>query len=108
MTKLTKRVIDGLQCDGSKHGTLFWDDELSGFGVRIYPSGFKVFVLKLRARSGRQRWLKLGAFGPLTAEHAREKAKLELAKVLGGEDPADDRDRLRTALTMNKLCDLYL
>ena len=67
-----------------------------------------MFVLKFRARSGRQRWLKLGTFGPLTAEHAREKAKLELARVIDGEDPADERDQLRTALTMNKLCDLYL
>ncbi len=108
MAKLTKRVIDGLQSDGAKHGTLFWDDELSGFGVRVYPSGAKVFVLKFRARSGRQRWLRLGAFGPLTAEHARDKAKLEMAKVIDGEDPADDRDQLRTALTINKLCDLYL
>lgn len=108
MAKLTKRVIDALQSDGSKHGTLFWDDEISGFGIRVYPSGSKVFVLKFRARSGRQRWLKLGAFGPLTAEHARDKAKRELAKVIDGEDPADDRDQLRTALTLNKLCDLYL
>lgn len=82
MAKLTKRVIDGLQSGGSKHGTLFWDDELSGFGVRVYPSGARVFVLKFRARSGRQRWLKLGAVGPLTAEQARDKAKLELARVI--------------------------
>lgn len=108
MAKLTKRVIDGLQSDGSKHGTLFWDEELSGFGVRVYPSGSKVFVLKFRAKSGRQRWLKLGAFGPLTAEQARDKARLEMAKVIDGEDPADDRDQLRAALTINKLCDLYL
>lgn len=108
MAKLTKRVIDGLQSDGSKHGTLFWDDDLSGFGVRVYPSGSKVFFVKFRAPSGRQRWLKLGAFGPLTAEHAREKAKLELAKVIDGEDPADNRDQLRAALTVNRLCDLYL
>ena len=39
MAKLTKRVIDALQSDGSKHGTLFWDDELNGFGVRVFPSG---------------------------------------------------------------------
>lgn len=108
MAKLTKRVIDWLQSDGSKHGTLFWDDELSGFGIRVYPSGAKVFFVKFRARSGRQRWLKLGAFGPLTPEHAREKAKLELARVIDGEDPAAERDQTRTALTVNKLCDLYL
>ncbi len=108
MSKLTKRIVDGLQSDGAKHGTLFWDDELNGFGVRVFPSGLKTFVIKFRAHSGRQRWLKLGAFGPLTAEHAREKAKLELAKVIDGEDPADHRDQLRVALTLNKLCDLYL
>lgn len=108
MAKLTKRLIDWLQSDGSKHGTLFWDDELAGFGIRVYPSGAKMFFVKFRARSGRQRWLKLGAFGPLTAEHAREKAKLELAKVIDGEDPADARDQLRSAVTVNKLCDLYL
>lgn len=108
MAKLTKRMIDGLQSNDAKHGTLVWDDEISGFAVRIYLSGTKVFVLKFRARSGRQRWLKLGAFGPLTAEHARDKAKLEVAKVIDGEDPADDRDQLRAALTINKLCDLYL
>lgn len=108
MPKLTKRVVDGLQSDGAKHGTLFWDDELNGFGVRVFPSGLKTFVIKFRAHCGRQRRLKLGAFGPLTAEHAREKAKLELAKVIDGEDPADDRDQRRAALTLNKLCDLYL
>ena len=108
MTKLTKRIIDGLQSDGSKHGTLFWDDELAGFGVRVYPSGSKVFFIKFRAKSGRQRWLKLGAFGALTPERARELAKLELARVIDGEDPADQRDQLRAMITLGKMCDLYL
>jgi hypothetical protein len=28
--KLTKREIDGLQSDSSKHGTIYWDSELKG------------------------------------------------------------------------------
>lgn len=108
MTKLTKRVIEGLESDGSKHGTLFWDSELKGFGVRVFDSGLKTFVVKFRTRGGRQRWLKIGTFGPLTAEKAREKAKLELARVVDGEDPADERDQLRAAVTVAELCDLYM
>lgn len=108
MMKLTKRVVDGLQSDGSKHGTLFWDSELKGFGVRVFPTGLKTFVVKFRARSGRQRWLKIGAFGALTVEKARDRATMELAKVVEGQDPADERDQLRAAVTVAQLCDLYL
>ncbi len=108
MARLTKRVIEGLQSDGSKHGTLFWDSELKGFGVRVFESGVKTFVIKFRTRGGRQRWLKIGAFGPLTAEKAREKATIELARVVDGEDPADERNQLRAAVTVAQLCELYM
>lgn len=108
MVKLTKRVLDGIESDGSKHGALYWDTELKGFGVRVFSTGLKTFVIKFRTRSGRQRWLKIGAFGPMTAEQAREGAVVELAKVISGEDPADDRDQLRAALTVTQLCDHYM
>lgn len=62
MLKLTKREIDGLQPDGSKHGTVYWDSELKGFGIRVFPTGLKTFVVKFRTRGGRQRWLKIGTF----------------------------------------------
>jgi integrase len=107
MLKLTKREIDGLQSSGSKHGTVYWDSELKGFGIRVFPTGLKTFVVKFRTRGGRQRWLKIGTFGALTAEKARDRAKLELAKVIDGEDPADERDQLRAAVTVAQLCDLY-
>lgn len=95
MPKLTKRVVDGLESAGETTGTLFWDSELKGFAVRVLPSGRKTFVIKFRALSGRQRWLKLGTYGPLTVERAREMAKVELAKVVEGQDPASDRDQHR-------------
>ena len=39
--------MDGLSV-GDKD-TVFWDRELSGFGVRVYPSGAKVYVVQTRA-----------------------------------------------------------
>lgn len=106
--KLTKKIVDALVSDGTKTGTLYWDAELAGFAVRIAPTGAKKFLVKYRTGSGRQRWLTLGAFGPLTCERARELAKVELAKVIEGADPAADREAKREALTVAQLCDLYL
>lgn len=106
--KLTKKVVDALVSDGTKTGTLYWDAELAGFAVRVARSGAKKFLVKYRTASGRQRWLTLGAFGPLTCERARELAKIELAKVIEGADPAGDRDAKREAVTVSQLCDLYL
>ena len=36
---VSKRTVDGLSV-GDKD-TVFWDRELSGFGVRVYPSGIE-------------------------------------------------------------------
>ncbi|MER8972703.1 MULTISPECIES: integrase arm-type DNA-binding domain-containing protein [unclassified Mesorhizobium] len=108
MPKLSKRVVDALKATEEKTGTLYWDSELKGFAIRVLPSGRKTFVVTFRARSGRQRWLKLGTYGPLTVERARELAKVELAKVVEGQDPAADRDEHREALTITQLCDLYM
>ena len=44
---ISKRTVDGLSV-GDKDA-VFWDRELSGFGVRVYPSGAKV----VSVRSGR-------------------------------------------------------
>lgn len=106
--KLTKKIVDALVSDGTKTGTLYWDAELAGFALRVAPTGAKKFLVKYRTASGRQRWLTLGAFGPLTCERARELAKIELAKVIEGADPAAEREAKREAVTVAQLCDLYL
>ena len=37
---LTKRIVDRLAVDDKD--AVFWDRELPGFGLRVYPSGAKV------------------------------------------------------------------
>src|SRR3569832_2377530 len=73
--KLTKRAIDAMQYEGD--GTsrdVRWDDELRGFGVRVYPSGQKAFVLSYRAQ-GRKRLMTIGAYGVQTLDQARGGAR---------------------------------
>ncbi|WP_413204261.1 hypothetical protein [Rhodospirillum sp. A1_3_36] len=43
MAKLTKRTVDHTEI--SDRTKVIWDDELRGFGLRIYPNGRKVFVV---------------------------------------------------------------
>lgn len=105
MTKLTKRVIDSLQPRDKDY--FEWDDELPGFGVRIWPTGKKTYVAQYRAGKQTRRF-KVGAHGPLTVEEARKQAKIVLGDVARGEDPQLDRATRRKSLTIKELCEAYL
>ena len=50
--RLSKRVIDEAAYEGPG-GCYLWDTAIAGFGVRIYPTGRKAFVIAYRAK-GRQ------------------------------------------------------
>lgn len=106
--KLTKRAIDALayQGDGSTR-FVCWDDSLPGFGVRIYPSGRKAFVVSFRIH-GRKRLMALGAYGVLTLDQAREKARQLLVETLAGTDPLEARQRAAGGETVKALCAAYL
>lgn len=94
MAKLTKRYIDSLQPPDKE--TILWDGELSGFGLRHYPTGRKVYIVQYKLH-GRTRRKTVGKHGVLTAEEARKEAKLVQADVARGADPSADRKaRLRS------------
>jgi integrase len=88
--RISKRFVDTVRFNPQHE--FHWDADLTGFGLRVQPSGAKSFVFRYRAGKGRSaptRRITLGAVGTLTAEKAREKAqKLSGAVKLGG-DPAD-------------------
>lgn len=104
-SRITKRVVDAAQPAGKDY--VLWDDEIPGFGLRVYASGKKSYVIQYRA-DGRSRRFTLGLHGPLTAEDARKLAKAKLGDVAQGENPAEEKATICRDPSLNELCDLYL
>ncbi len=105
MAKLTKRAVDAAEAGAKDY--VIWDDELPGFGLRVFTSGNRSYVLQYRS-GGRSRRFTIGLHGVWTPERARQEAKVQLGRIAQGDDPAEERLLDRKALTVKELCDLYL
>lgn len=106
MPKLTKIYVEKL--DPQEADCIFWDDKISGFGVKVTPLGRKVYLLKYRNKEGRQRKPVIGIHGQITCENARDIAQDWLADVAKGKDPSMERAVSRKAPTVSELCDRYM
>jgi integrase len=104
MTKLTKRIVDAAEINGTDH--FIWDNELPGFGLRVLPSGRKRYVVQFRA-GRRSRRISLGSSTVLACEQARTRAILIIAATKNGEDPAAKRDADRRAITVKELAERF-
>ena len=82
---ISRRTVEGLPI--GERETVFWDRELLGFGVRVYPSGSKVYLVQTRA-GGKSRRVTIGRHGLLSAEQARRKAAAVIAGIKAGEEPS--------------------
>ena len=87
--KLTQRSVEGLRSDRPR-GERFYDIALPGFSVAVHPSGKKVFWIRYGTRK-RRTWLKIGVYGVLTVEQARERARELLSRAALGQDPAAEK-----------------
>jgi integrase len=106
--KLTKAVIDRSQYEGKAGGRfVLWDSQLSGFGLRIYPSGRKAFILSYRFQ-GRKRLYTLGDYGVLTLDEARTLAKKKSFELIGGIDPLQVRRKESQGETIRDLCHAFI
>ena len=85
-----------------------WDDQVTGFGLRIFPSGKRSYVVRYRTGSGRSRLHTIGAADRWTLDAARKKAKKILVDVDEGGDPQADRQRERQSVTVADFFDVFL
>ena len=112
MAKLLRRKISNRTVETLPVGdrdAVFWDHELLGFGVRIYPSGARVYVVQTRA-GGRSKRVTVGRHGVISASQARRRAALIIARIKAGEDPVPPRVEWKgeSRATVAELADRFL
>ena len=91
---LSKRVVEALWAE---RDTVYWDSALKGFGVRVYPTGAKVYVVQSRGpgihdlrHSFASRALALGESLPMIGKllgHSKMQTTVRSAGGAGVSDP---------------------
>jgi hypothetical protein len=107
--KLSTTTIRVLDLPHDKTEAIFFDDDVSGFGLRLRERGSRswIFQYKLGAK---QRRMSLGAASTIGAAAARKTAELLYARVKLGEDPASDKaeSKSQAVKTFKAVADEYL
>lgn len=95
-----------------KRDHVYWDDDVTGFGLRVRSASRTYIVFYRPAGAGRStaaKRFKIGTPSILTATQARQLAKTTLGLVAAGRDPAKERaeEKRRARSTLADLLDRY-
>ena len=82
--RLNKRIVDALAVE--RGDAVFWDREVSGFGVRVYASGRKIYVVQKRGPAGSPKRVSVGPSTDITVEEARREAAEIVDRLKRGEE----------------------
>ena len=92
--------------------TIFYDTDLTGFGLKVSPTGALSYIVEYRpgagGRSVSKRRMVIGTPKNLTPEEARNQASGILARVRLGDDPAAERSNARKAETISDLLTSFM
>ena len=86
MPTLNEKFIKTLDTPITSH-KIYWDDKITGLGIRITNNNIKSFVLRYVIK-GRERKYTIGKYPELTSTAAREMAIKLKGEILKGNDYA--------------------
>ena len=87
--------------------TFLFDQSLPGSGLRIHPSGRKVWIVQARI-DGRSRRIAVARHGEMELAEAHRRARDMLARIRAGGNPADDLKREKETPILREFADEYL
>lgn len=82
------------RCEDGKKKTDYYDEAVTGFVLECRPTGGKTFYLRYD-QDGRQRTVKLAAYGDAPLSSIRRKAEKLRSEVVLGDDPAAKKAQAR-------------
>ena len=86
---------------------IYFDESTPGFGLRVHPSGRKVWIVQTRIE-GRTRRIVIARHGEMRLAQARHRAREVLARIRAGENPADDIRKEKETPTFGEFAEEYL
>jgi integrase len=92
--KFTVKNTGELQLPAGSNDHVWWDDDITGLGIRLRAGGTRNWIYRYRIGS-KQRSLILGSATSVPLAVARKNASTLEARVRLGEDPALDRQNAR-------------
>ena len=101
---LSNRMVGKLKVEKDM---VFWDKELSGFGVRVYPTGARVYIAQARGPKGPKR-VAVGRHGVIHAEQARQRAAMIISRIKAGEEPVPKSMKQARGPSVAELAKRYL
>ena len=108
--KLTKRTVDAIAPTARR--VVYYDNELTGFCLKVLPTGEKRWCVEYRPGAGgrgtAKRRMVLGSTTALTPDQARTAAREALAAVALGQDPAAVRSSARAMPNFREFTERYL
>ena len=105
MARITKRAVDALA--PAERDRIVWDDDIKGFGVRVHPTGRKVYIVKYR-HEGRSVKVTIGPHGPVTPAAARARAAEIVTLAKTGRDVSGKTLGQRSGATVADLCERFM
>ena len=91
---------------------IVWDTRLTGFGIKVMPSGTLSFIVNYRADGGGRkapnRRMTIGRHGKISVARARQKAQEILGEAAGGKDPSKTRQEKRAVPSLGDVFEAYM
>lgn len=104
--KLTKSLIDAFEPRAKD--TIYWDSEVKGLGVKVTPTGRKVFLVMHRPKGhlGAAKKFTIGTYGEWTLQRARDRAREVLVEGSKGTDLGAQLRQEKRRLASDRISDL--
>jgi integrase len=102
--KLTKRLVDTLKPKSKAYAV--WDTDLTGFLLRVAPTGRMTWLYSYRNAEGRRLSFKCGNYPGTSPDGARQNATTAAGTVASNRDPQGERKAARIEAERTKVSTL--